>query len=76
MNIPDPHFTPAGVPPPGVIPNLQQPSSPAAVFFVEGSILLVIMLVFLGFRVYTKVCIVQKASWDDRKSFGLLPQFR
>ena len=63
----DPSLIPAGIPPPGVVPNLKSPPSAANAFFAEGSILLFIMFVFLGFRIYTKTRIARKATLDDRR---------
>ena len=61
----NPALIPAGTPPPGVVPNLKSPPSAANAFFAEGSILLFVMFVFLGFRLYTKTRIARKATLDD-----------
>jgi hypothetical protein len=59
---------PAGMPPPGVIPNLVNPESRGSVMIIVGTIMLALMLVFSGLRFYTKIFIVGKTTWDDCKS--------
>ena len=65
--------TPAGNPPAGTVPNLEHPQSLARVFFSEGSILLFIMFVLLGVRIYAKTCVLRRASWDDCEDCVAIP---
>ena len=56
---------PALAPPAGVVPNFTNPESKGPIFVIVGTILLVLMVVFLSNRIYTKSFIVRKLSWDD-----------
>ena len=61
-----PSVTPARLPPLGVVPNLEHPQGFSTnIFFIEASLLLFIMYILLGFRVYTKTRIDRKATLDD-----------
>ena len=73
MATPDLAATPAGIPPLGVVPNFEHPQSPAKIFFAEGSILLFVMFVLLGFRIYAKARVLRKASWDDCEDCVTVP---
>ena len=57
--------TPAGVPPPGIKPNFTNPHGNGAALISVASVLLVLMLVFVSARVYTKIKIIRKWSPDD-----------
>lgn len=57
--------TPAGMPPPGVIPNLVNPDTRGPVLIIVGTIFMALMLVFATLRYYTKFFTVRKTSWDD-----------
>ena len=59
--------TPAGKPPPGVIPNFTNPPSNGHILIEVGSVLVALMLVFVGVRMYTKLKIVGKTTPDDCK---------
>ena len=59
--------TPAGMPPPGVIPNFVNPDTRGPVLIIVGTIFMVLMLVLATLRYYTKFFIVRKTSWDDCK---------
>lgn len=63
----DPAFLqlPALPPPPGVIPNLTDPDDVGPTLIIVGAVLLAVMVLALANRAYTKLCIVQKVSWDD-----------
>ena len=56
---------PALRPPPGVFPNFEDPSSRGPVLIIVNGVLLGLMTVFIAVRIYTKLCLIQKASWDD-----------
>jgi hypothetical protein len=56
---------PAGVPPPGVIPNLTNPHSDGYVLITVGSVLMAIMFLFLAMRFYAKFMILRKFTPDD-----------
>ena len=56
---------PALTPPPGVVPNFAAPNERAAVFSVLGSILLVIVYLFLCLRLYAKIWIKRNPGFDD-----------
>lgn len=63
----DPAFfrLPALTPPPGTLPNFTHPRNRGPVLVVVNGILLGLMMVFLAIRVYTKLAIIRKISWDD-----------
>ena len=52
-------------PPPGVQSNLKNPEDDGFVVIIVGSILVGIMMVFLIVRLYAKILVVRRASWDD-----------
>ena len=58
---------PAMPPPPGVIPNYVNPHSDGSIIVVVGSILLGLTILFVANRIYSKVWLTHKYSWDDRK---------
>lgn len=58
-------MTPAGIPPPGVIPNLINPHSNGPILIGVGSVLVALMTVFVAVRGYTKFKIVGKSTPDD-----------
>lgn len=60
---------PAANPLPGVIPNFVGPHSDGPIIFIVGSILVAIMLLLLGVRLYTKLFITRKRTWDDYELF-------
>ena len=57
--------TPAGVPPPGVIPNFVNPHSSGPTLIAVGSVSVALMMCFVAVRIYTKVMIVGKFSPND-----------
>lgn len=64
---------PAATPPPGIIPNFDDPESRGPVFTIAGAVLLGFMLVFSAIRAYAKICIIKRIHWDDCE-FELLLQ--
>jgi hypothetical protein len=64
--------TPAGIPPPGVIPNFVNPPSDGPVLIIVGTILMAIMLFLAGIRLYFKALVRRKLSADDCACFILL----
>lgn len=66
-------MTPAGTPPPGIIPNLVNPSTQGPTMIIVGSILLFFMLVFASMRFFTKLCIVRRTTLDDCESIESPP---
>ena len=56
---------PAGVPPPGVVPNFVNPHRNSLTLIVVGSVSVALMMCFVAVRIYTKVAIVRKYSPDD-----------
>ena len=54
-------------PPPGVTPNFTNPPDHGRLQIVVTSFLLGVTAVFLLSRVYLKVYIIKKYTWDDRK---------
>ena len=56
---------PAMAPPPGVQPLSKNPESQGYIIFIVGSVMLVLMLSLFTVRIYTKLRIVKKTSWDD-----------
>ena len=58
-------MTPAGMPPPGVVPNLVNPDTQGPVLLIVGSILMFFMLLLASMRFFTKLFIVRHTTWDD-----------
>ena len=56
---------PLSAPPPGVIPNLENPQSRAFELFVTASVCLPLIIFFASLRLYAKVAILKKWTWDD-----------
>ena len=56
---------PALSPPPGVQSNFVNPENQSLSFYIVTSILFVSMVIFFLNRVYTKLLIIRKYSWDD-----------
>jgi hypothetical protein len=56
---------PAGKPPPGVIPNFDDPESRAIVMHIGISICLGVALVFVLLRIYVKLAVTRAWGWDD-----------
>ena len=56
---------PAGVPPPGVVPNFVNPHSNAPILITVGSVSVALMMCFVAVRIYSKAMIVGKFSADD-----------
>ena len=54
-------------PPPGVMPNFTNPPDHGKLQIVVTSLLLGVTVLFLLNRVYMKVFIVKKYTWDDCK---------
>ena len=57
--------TPALTPPPGVVPNFSIHNERAEVYTIVCSILLGLVYVFVGFRLYAKFWIKRNAGFDD-----------
>ena len=51
--------------PPGVTPNFANPENKGPTLVIVGAILLGLVVLALANRAYSKLYIVQKASWDD-----------
>ena len=67
---------PAGMPPPGVTPNLIDPPSRAALPKYFALTTLPLMLVFLFLRLYTRVAITRKFGIDDGELDLHRPSFK
>ena len=63
---------PAARPPPGVSPNFVDPRSSGPVLIAVGTVLLVVMLLCVTIRGYTKIRIAKKITPDDCEKFPLL----
>ena len=63
----DPNFLglPASTPPPGIIPNFENPENRGPLLVKVGAVLVGLMMVFVMNRVYTKVWIARQVMWDD-----------
>ncbi len=64
----DPSQIPALQPPPGVIPNFNDPYTRGPVLIALSAVAIAIMYLFVIIRLYCKVWVHRKVSWDDRKS--------
>lgn len=56
---------PAGIPPPGVIPNFVNPESRGPVSVIVCTIAMVLMISFVMIRFYAKLGIIRRRNWDD-----------
>ncbi len=67
MSLSDPNFLslPAAAPPPGIIPNFENPEDRGPILVKVGGVLVGLMMVFVINRVYVKIWVVRKAWWDD-----------
>jgi len=63
--VPDIGDMPAGVPPPGVIPNFTDPETRVSRIDVSAAVCLPLIIIFASFRLYAKAFIVKKRTWDD-----------
>ncbi|KAI4087742.1 MAG: hypothetical protein LQ348_001257 [Seirophora lacunosa] len=61
----DPSMTPIGAPPPGVIPNFDNPDSRAGASTAVIMFFTVLMVLFVIVRMYTKLFISRSRGWDD-----------
>lgn len=59
---------PAGVPPPGVISNFENPQSEAKLIIIISTICLCFMIPIARIRVYSRIWITRSFGWDDGKS--------
>ena len=57
-------------PPDGVAPNFLHPIDQNQPLYIEGSLLLGIAIPFLLNRVYNKIWIDRKLTWDDCEAFS------
>ncbi|KAH8700863.1 hypothetical protein BGW36DRAFT_447692 [Talaromyces proteolyticus] len=57
--------TPAGVPPPGVVPNLVDPPADGNILVIVGSIMMALMLLTAGLSLYTRIFIRRKTAPED-----------
>lgn len=57
-------------PPPGVIPDFQDPFTVRPYWLVTASVGMILTGVTLGLRMYTKIAIVKKCRWEDCKFCG------
>ena len=62
--------TPAGMPPPGVIPNYENPESRAYEAVAAGAVIMSIMLIFVFMKVYARAAVTKTLGSDDCKTFG------
>ncbi len=79
---------PAGTPPPGVVPDLDNPPSRALDLYIGMGICISVTAVLLALRMYAKFIVTHSPGWDDREtrhlifysnadsSSGLLHRFR
>ena len=56
---------PAGLPPPGVIPDFNGPNPLSYTILGVASTFVGLTLFFLGIRTYTKTTILRRWTWDD-----------
>ncbi|KAL8768286.1 MAG: hypothetical protein Q9209_005425 [Squamulea sp. 1 TL-2023] len=56
---------PASTPPPGVIPDFQDPFTLRPYWIVTAALGLVATGIFLALRLYTKIVVVKKLRWED-----------
>jgi len=56
---------PGLLPPAGVIPSLENPASQGETYTAVATTMIVVMLVIVTIRQYTKSYIIRKIGWDD-----------
>ncbi|MCJ1320752.1 hypothetical protein MMC15_006093 [Xylographa vitiligo] len=56
---------PAGLPPPGIIPNLVNPSQQGPTIVALDGIFVALMLVMVLIRIYVRARVVKIWGWDD-----------
>lgn len=61
---------PALKPPPGVTPNFVDPYTRGPLFLALTAVAIGIVYVFVIARIYCKICLQNKLSWDDCESTG------
>ena len=54
-------------PPPGIVPDFQDPFSLRPYYNVTASLGLVSTGIILGLRLYTKIAVVKECRWEDCK---------
>lgn len=59
---------PSMIPPPGVVPNFENPYSRGQVYVAVATTVMVAMYILVTCKLYTKYFIIRKLGWDDRKS--------
>ena len=59
---------PGMLPPPGVIPNFDNPYSRGGTYTAVATTIMVAMFIFVACKLYTKSFIARKLGWDDCKS--------
>lgn len=66
--------TPAGKPPPGVVPNLVDPPTNENIGLVTLPLFLALVTIFMGMRLYVQLRLTkQKLWWDDLALWLALP---
>lgn len=63
-------------PPPGVTVDFDNPQSNALGTVVVAYLFLVLTILFVGARFYTKIAISRSVGWDDCKKMLVLPNPR
>lgn len=67
MGTPTAPFEPAGSPPPGVVPNYENPEDISGQVFEAGYACTIIALLLVIMRFYTRVWITKSTGLDDCK---------
>lgn len=57
--------TPAGVPPPGIVPNFVDPPSNTQAIIVINTVLVPITTIFVATRLWSNLHTVRRVGWDD-----------
>ena len=63
--------TPALKPPPGVIPNFDNPAGVQGEIFATLIVCLVVSTIFVWSRLYTRYFIIKSQGWDDCNVFAV-----
>lgn len=70
----DPHDyarIPSVSPPPGILPNWENPESRAVDAYVGISVCMAITLIFIILRLHVKLCVTHLWGWDDGKKLKI-----
>ena len=63
---------PTGTPPPGVVPNFDNPPSRALDLYVGMGVCVAVAAVMLALRMYAQFVVTKSPGWDDCETYHLI----